>query len=109
MDVNKVTLIGRLTAKPEATELPAGQRTASFSLATTTKGKATELHRVVVGGTLAEVVLRYLDKGSRVYLEGQLVQRQGSNTRTTTEVVADEIILLATKPARSDKPQAVDA
>ncbi len=81
MDINKVTLIGRLTRKPEARNLPSGQRLAAFSLATNyiwkdhkTKEKRdkTEFHKITVWGKLAEIVLTYLDKGSRIYIEGRL-------------------------------------
>ena len=81
MDINRVTLIGRLTRKPELEELSSGQKWSSFSLATNyiwraykTKKKrdTTQFHRVRVFGTLAEVATKYLDKGSRVYVEGRL-------------------------------------
>lgn len=107
MDINKLTLIGRLTRKPEAQDTPSGQPGASFSVATNyiwkdakTKERrdATEFHRVVAWGKLAEIVLTYLEKGSRVYLEGRLVHRewqdQNGQKRTSCDVVADEIIML---------------
>ena len=85
MDINKITLIGRLTAKPQAKELTAGQTVARFSIATNyiwkdvrtkEKKEKVEFHEVTVWGKLAEIVLAYLEKGSRIYLEGRLEYRK---------------------------------
>ena len=107
MDINKVTLIGRLTRKPDEHDTPSGQRLASFSIATNyvwkdhkTKEKRdkTEFHKVTVWGRLAEIVLTYLDKGSRVYIEGRLQYRKWEDAegekRKSTDIIADEIIML---------------
>src|SRR5512145_2319654 len=85
MDINKVTLVGRLVRKPELRETASGQKVASFAVATNymwrdykTKEKhdATQFHRVVVWGKLADIAATYLDKASRVYLEGRLQYRE---------------------------------
>jgi len=107
MDINKVTLIGRLTAKPEPRKVPSGQSLTSFSVATNyvwmdaktrEKKNSTEYHDVLAWGKLAEIAATYLDKGSRVYLEGRLQRRETrgtkERTRQTTTIVADEIIML---------------
>ena len=107
MDINKVTLIGRLTRKPEERTTPSGQRLASFSLATNhvwkdqkskEKRDRTEFHRITVWGRLADIVTAYLDKGSRIYVEGRLQYRdwkdKAGQKRIMTEVIADEIIML---------------
>ena len=107
MDINKVTLIGRLTRKPEARELPSGQRLASFTLATgyvwrdhKTKEKRdkTEYHRCIAWGKLAEIALTYLDRASRVYIEGRLQYRDWQDKegrkRFSTDIIVDEIIML---------------
>jgi single-strand DNA-binding protein len=100
MDVNKVTLVGNLTAKPECDTAASGQRTATFTLATSYSWKesnaarsqaTTDLHRVHVWGTLAEIVEKYLDRGARVYVEGRLATTRSGDP---VEVVGDEIILL---------------
>lgn len=113
MDVNKVTLIGRLTDKPKSgvtsTEL------AHFSIATNyiwkdhktkQKKEKVEFHDVVVWGKLAEIVLTYLDKGSRIYLESRLQYRKWNDEKnkshTSTRIIADEIIMLGSKS--SDEP-----
>ena len=107
MDINKVTLTGRLTRKPEERTTPSGQRLASFSLATNhvwkdqkskEKRDRTEFHRITVWGRLADIVTAYLDKGSRIYVEGRLQYRdwkdKAGQKRIMTEVIADEIIML---------------
>ena len=107
MDINKVTIIGRLTDKPQAKEQSSGQTLARFSIATNyiwkdvrTKEKKenTEFHDVTVWGKLAEIVLTYLEKGSRVYIEGRLQYRKwqdaDAKTRKSTDIIADEIIML---------------
>ena len=110
MDVNKVTLIGRLTQKPEDKKGVSEQRLASFTIATNyiwkdwhtkEKKEQVEFHKVVVWGKLAEIVLTYLDKGSRIYLEGRLKTRkwedQKKQKRSSTSIIADEIIMLGSK------------
>lgn len=99
--INKVILIGNLGRPPEVRFSPDGGKIANLSVATseTWKDKAsgerrerTEWHRVVIfNDKLAEVSEKYLKKGSKVYLEGQLQTRkwtdQQGQERYTTEVV----------------------
>ena len=99
--VNKVILVGNLGKDPEVRSLQNGGRVASFTLATSESWKdrnsgerreKTEWHRVVVfNEALVGVVERFLRKGSKVYVEGQLETRkwadQGGQERYTTEVV----------------------
>lgn len=99
--VNKVILVGNLGRDPEVRHNPEGGKIVTLSVATgeTWKDKATgerrdrtEWHRVVVfNDKLAEVSEKYLKKGSKVYLEGQLQTRkwtdQQGQERYTTEVV----------------------
>ena len=114
MDVNRITLIGRLTQDPEGKELPSG-KVASFSIATNyiwkdwrtkEKKEKVEFHKIVVWGKLAEIVLDYLTKGSRIYLEGRLQTRkwedQQEQKRSSTEVLADEIIMLGSNGGKSE-------
>lgn len=100
--VNKVILIGRLGQDPEVRYTASGAAIANLSVATSEKWKdkqtgeqkeATEWHRVVMFGKLAEIGGQYLKKGSNVYLEGKLKtnkwQDQSGADRYTTEVVLD--------------------
>ncbi len=99
--VNKVILIGNLGRDPEIRSFQNGGRVASFSIATseTWKDKATgerkektEWHRIsVLNDKLVEVVERYVKKGSKLYVEGQLETRKYTDKdgqeKFTTEVV----------------------
>jgi single-strand DNA-binding protein len=99
--LNKVQLMGALGRDPEIKSFQNGDRVALISLATTERWKdrasgerreKTEWHRVVIyNEALIDVAGRYLRKGSRVYLEGQLQTRKWKNQRGddqyTTEVV----------------------
>ena len=99
--VNKVILVGNLGKDPEARTFANGGKVVSFSLATseTWKDKGsgerkekTEWHNIsIFSEGLAGVAERFLKKGSKVYLEGQLETRkwqdQSGNDRYTTDVV----------------------
>ncbi len=99
--VNKVILIGNLGQDPEIRHLPSGDSVANVSIATSEtwkdkqgqKQERTEWHRVVFFGKLAEIVERYLKKGSKIYIEGKLRTRKwqanDGTDRYSTEVVVD--------------------
>lgn len=108
MDLNKITLIGNLTRDPEERKLPSGKLCATFGVATNLRwrdGKtkevreAAEFHRVVAWGSLAEVAVQYLEKGSRVYIEGRLRQRRFTDKqgqgRSIQEISVSELIMLS--------------
>ncbi|MFO0997460.1 MAG: single-stranded DNA-binding protein [Alphaproteobacteria bacterium] len=102
--VNKVILVGNLGRDPEIRTMQNGNRVANLSVATseTWKDRAsgerkerTEWHRVVIfNDRLVDVVEKYLKKGAKVYLEGQLQTRkwtdQSGQERYTTEVVLQQ-------------------
>ncbi|MDX1622453.1 MAG: single-stranded DNA-binding protein [Gemmatimonadota bacterium] len=105
--LNKVMLIGNLGADPELRHTASGVAVATFSLATnwtrrTEDGETeenTEWHNVVVWRRLAEICQEYLQKGSKVYLEGRIQTRSWEDAKTgqrryMTEVVANEMIML---------------
>lgn len=105
--VNKVILIGNLGADPEVRHLQNGAAVANFRIATSEtykdrqtgeKREQTEWHSIVAWRGLAEIVEKYLRKGSKVYVEGKLRTRQwqdkDGNTRYTTEIHADEMSML---------------
>jgi len=99
--INKVILVGNLGADPEVRTMNSGDKLVNLSVATSEswKDKATgerkektEWHRVVIfNDRLADVAERFLNKGSKVYLEGQLQTRkwqdQSGQDKYTTEVV----------------------
>jgi single-strand DNA-binding protein len=99
--VNKVILVGNLGKDPETRSFANGGKVVSFSVATSENWKdrssgerkeKTEWHNVsIFSEGLAGVAERYLKKGSKVYLEGQLETRkwqdQSGNDRYTTDVV----------------------
>ena len=99
--VNKVILVGNLGKDPESRSFANGGKVVSFSVATSENWKdrssgerkeKTEWHNVsIFSEGLAGIAERYLKKGSKVYLEGQLETRkwqdQSGNDRYTTDVV----------------------
>ena len=99
--VNKVILLGNLGRDPEIRAMQSGNRMASFSIATSKrwKDKATQeqkdktsWHNIVVfGDGLVGIVEKYVKKGSKIYVEGELQTRkwqdQEGKDRYTTEVV----------------------
>jgi len=105
MNLNKVFLLGRLTADPQLRTTPSGQAVANFGLATNriwidkenTKREEAEFHNIVVWGKQAEVAQRFLAKGGLVLIEGRIQtrswdDRQGQR-RKTTEIIAERIQL----------------
>ena len=114
--VNKVILIGNLGKDPEVRRLDNGTVVASFSIATSEsytdratneKREITDWHNIVVWRGLAEVVEKYVRKGSKVYIEGKLKTRSWQDkegvTKYTTEVVVDEMTMLS----RNENPSQV--
>ena len=121
MALNKVMLIGNVGNDPEIRYLdsnpqsPQGSaKVASFRLATTERYRDrngetrenTEWHSIVAWRSNADLVERFVHKGSQIYVEGKLRTRQWTdqtgNKRFTTEVQADNIQLLGKRP---DAPQ----
>ena len=99
--VNKVILVGNLGRDPEVKSMQDGRSLVNMSVATSEtwrdrnsgeRKERTEWHRVVIfNDKLAEVAQKFLKKGAKVYLEGQLTTRkwtdQSGQERYTTEVV----------------------
>lgn len=108
--INKVTLIGNVGKDPEVNVLEGNICVTKFSLATTEffkdhKGQSnatTEWHTIVLWRSLAELAAKYLHKGSLVYIEGKLKTRRFEDkegkTRYTTEIMAEQLIMLDKKP-----------
>ena len=98
--INKVILVGNIGAKPEVKYSSNGSAIANLSVATSEtwndknsgeKQEKTEWHRVSLYGKLAEIAGQYLDRGSKVYVEGKLQTRKWQDKdgqdRYTTEIV----------------------
>ena len=99
--INKVILVGNLGADPRVANTQSGTKIVSFTLATSDRWRdkasgetkeRTEWHRVVIfNPQLADIAERYLRKGSKGYIEGQLQTRRWEDSngqeRYTTEVV----------------------
>ena len=105
--VNKVILIGNLGNDPEQKSMPNGNAVTNITVATSEswtdkqsgqKQERTEWHRVVFFNRLAEIAGQYLNKGSKVYIEGSLRTRkwqdQNGQDRYSTEIVGSEMQML---------------
>lgn len=99
--INKVILVGNLGADPKVSNTANGSKIVNLNIATSDVWKdklsgerkeRTEWHRVVIfNAQLADIAERYLRKGSKVYLEGQLQTRRWEDAngqeKYTTEIV----------------------
>lgn len=117
MSLNKVMLIGNVGNEPEVRYVEQGVAVGSLRIATTERGyklqngtevpERTEWHSVVVWRRQAEYVERYVHKGDKLYIEGQLRTRSYDDrngvTRYVTEVWADRVEILSSP--RNSQPQ----
>jgi len=106
---NKAIVAGNVTRDPELRSTPSGKSVTSFGVATNRKFKdasgelqdSVEFHNVVAWGKLAELCSQLLAKGKPVLIEGRLQTRswegQDGAKRQTTEIVADNMLLLGAK------------
>jgi len=119
--VNKVILVGNLGKDPEVRNTQSGSKVVSFPLATSDtwndrqsgeRRERTEWHRVVIFNERAgDVAERFLHKGRKVYIEGELRTRkwtdQGGQEHYTTEVVIDrfrgELVLIDSNRGNGDE------
>lgn len=109
--INKVILIGRLTADPEVRATPKGTQVANLRIATNSYGgrdeegnlkEHTEFHTLVLFGRQAQVAGDFLRKGRLVYADGRLQSRAWEDKegakRYSTEVLVDNFQMLSPKP-----------
>lgn len=106
MDLNRATILGRLTRDPEVRTTPSGHSVANIGVATGrvwtdqsgVKQERTEFHNCVLWGKLADIAGQWLTKGRRVYMEGRLETRdwtgQDGVKRYRTEIIVDNLIML---------------
>ncbi|MDY7396637.1 single-stranded DNA-binding protein [Aureibaculum sp. 2210JD6-5] len=103
---NKVQLIGNLGNNPEIMTFDSGKKKASFTIATNehyknVKGEKvtdTQWHNLVAWNKTAEIIEKYLVKGSEVAIEGKLTSRsyedKDGNKKYITEIVVNELLML---------------
>ncbi|MEG1622015.1 MAG: single-stranded DNA-binding protein [Alistipes sp.] len=114
--VNKVILVGNVGVDPEVRTLENGTKVARVRLATTERlfdrqanetKEHTEWHTITMWRGLADVVDKYVHKGSQIYVEGRLRTREWmdkeNNKRYSTEILADVMNMLG---RRADAPTA---
>ena len=104
--VNKVILVGNLGQKPEISYTKDDRAIAKFSIATSESWKdkttgdmveKTEWHNVTFFGRIAEVAERYLDKGSKVFVEGKLQTdkwEENGIKRSATKIIGNNMQML---------------
>ena len=114
--VNKVIIVGHLGRDPETRHMTNGDAVCTVSVATSEtwkdkatgeKKEATEWHRVLFFGRLAEIADQYLHKGSAIYVEGSLRTRKWTDKsgveRYSTEIRADVMKMLWGKGGEEEK------
>ena len=120
MAINKVILLGNVGKDPDVRYLDNGVAVVNFTMATTERGYTaangtqvpdkTEWHNIVAWRGLAQIVERYVRKGSQLYIEGKIRTRSyddnSGNKRYVTEIFADNIELLG---KRGDSAYDADA
>ncbi|PNW26028.1 single-stranded DNA-binding protein [Formosa algae] len=110
---NHVQLIGNIGQDPTITNLENGKKVARFSLATNehyknAKGEKqteTNWHSIIAWGSIAEIIEKFTSKGKEVAISGKLKTRsytsKDEQTHYITEVVANDILLLGSKPDKA--------
>jgi single-strand DNA-binding protein len=111
--INKVIIVGNVGQDPETRHMPSGNAVTNLSIATSEtwkdknsgeKQERTEWHRIVFYQGLAEIVAKYVRKGSKIYVEGSLRTRsweQDGIKRYATEIIATEMQMLDNKQSDS--------
>ncbi len=105
---NRVQLIGHLSNAPEVKNTESGKKLARFSISTNeiyrnAKGekiKETTWHNLIAWGKIADIVEKYLNKGSEVAIEGKLISRSYDKDgikKFITEVEVSELLMLGSK------------
>ena len=100
LHINRVTLLGHAGRDPEIRNLRGGERTASFSLATTDRWKdregnpaeKTQWHRIVVYGGAVKAVEDLVAKGAAVLVEGRLIVREYTDKQETPRQAIEIVV-----------------
>lgn len=111
MSVNKVILVGNVGQTPQVRTV-GESKVANFNLATTERFKdreETEWHSIAVWGKLAEIVEKYVDKGTQLYIEGRIkterYKAQDGSDRTIVRIYASSVQFLGKKDNSSAPSQ----
>ena len=120
--INKVILVGNVGLDPEVRSLESGVKVARLRLATTERifdrqanetKELTEWHTVTLWRGLADVVDKYVRKGSQLYIEGSLRTREWTDKdnqkRYSTEILANDMKLLGRRSDNSVQQQGAPA
>jgi single-strand DNA-binding protein len=103
---NKVQLIGNLGNAPEVRNTESGKKLVRFSIATNEQYKnakgekvtETQWHNLIAWGKVADIVEKYLTKGTEVAIEGKLINRnymdKEGNKKYITEIQVNEVLML---------------
>lgn len=117
MSINKAILLGNCGKDPEVKQIDSQTKVAQFSVATSetrtdrngNKQTLTQWHNIVAWKGLAEIVEKYVRKGSQIYIEGKIITRDWTDKNNvkhyTTEIVAETIQLLGGRPEIKDLPE----
>lgn len=118
--MNKVILCGRLTAIPELRYTGSNKPYARFTLAvnrptpnSTTGEKEADFINCISWGKQAEVLAKYLDKGSQILISGRIqtssFNDKDGNKRTSTDIVVEEFEFVGSKKQESKESKAIDS
>lgn len=103
MNFNKAFVLGNITKDIETRSLPSGQQVVSFTVATNRsytdasgqKKEEAEFHNIVAFGKLADIISRYMSKGSLIFIVGRIKTRnwtdQQGQKHWKTEIIAEEM------------------
>ena len=100
LNMNRVTLLGHAGRDPEIRTIKSGDKTATFSLATTEKwrrkdggtGEATEWHRIVVFGAAVDAAAKLVRKGAALLIEGRITTREYQDKKGDNRRVAEIVV-----------------
>ena len=121
LNMNRVTLLGHAGRDPQIRTIKSGEKTATFSLATTDKwrrqdggtGEATQWHRIVVFGAAVDAAAKLVRKGAALLIEGRITSheyqdKKGESRRVTEIVVAGPRGLVNVLSPRQDDGRVED-
>ena len=112
--VNKAIIIGNVGSDPDIRTMPNGNQVVNLSIATSDEWKdkqtgekkeKTEWHRCVFFNKIADIAAQYVNKGSKLYIEGRLQTRsyeQDGVKKYSTEIVVNDMQMLDSKNTKSN-------